>query len=39
VVECGELKNPPQGIYKVNWDVAIDSVKRRLRVGIIMRDH
>jgi len=25
--------NPPQGIYTVNWDVAIDSANRRLGVN------
>jgi hypothetical protein len=29
---------PSEGIYKVNWDVAIDCLKRWTGVGIIDRD-
>lgn len=29
---------PPPGVYKVNWDVAIDSTNRRMGIGIIVRD-
>jgi hypothetical protein len=31
-------KTPPDGMYKINWDVAIDSKNRRMGIGIIARD-
>lgn len=32
-------KNPPHGCYKINWDVAIDSVTKRTGIKIIGRDY
>jgi ribonuclease HI len=29
---------PPPGLYKVNWDAAIDSLNKRMGMGIIVRD-
>jgi hypothetical protein len=31
-------KAPPIGMYKINWDVAIDSKNMRMGIGIIVRD-
>jgi ribonuclease HI len=32
-------KNPPEGWLKVNCDAALDKGKRRMGMGIILRDH
>lgn len=32
-------KNPPQGVLKVNWDVALNSITKRLGASIIVQDH
>lgn len=34
----GEWKAPPDGMYKINWDVAIDSKNMCMGIGIIVRD-
>jgi hypothetical protein len=40
-IEEGHLlwKNLPPCLYKVNWDVVIDSTDTRLGIGVIVRDH
>jgi hypothetical protein len=30
---------PSEGKYKVNWDAAIDTVNKRLGIGLIVRNH
>jgi hypothetical protein len=30
---------PSEGVFKVNWDFLVDSVSKRMLVGIIIRDH
>jgi hypothetical protein len=30
---------PLKGVFKVNWDFLVDSVSKRMSVGIIIRDH
>ena len=30
---------PSEGVFKVNWDFLVDSVSKRMSVGIIIRDH
>jgi hypothetical protein len=29
---------PPHGWYKINWDVTIDAINKRMGIGIIVRD-
>ncbi|GLT53802.1 hypothetical protein SLA2020_270480 [Shorea laevis] len=31
-------KAPPDGVYKINWDAAIDKSRRIMGVGVIVRD-
>jgi ribonuclease HI len=37
--ECTHWCPPVQGIYKVNWDAALDSTNNRMGIGIIVRDY
>lgn len=32
-------KAPPVDFVKINWDAAVDSVNRRMGIGVIVRDH
>jgi ribonuclease HI len=37
-MENEKWKSPPTGMYKVNWDIAIDANMKRMGLGIIIRD-
>jgi hypothetical protein len=38
VLATESWKAPPPGMYKINWDVAIDSKNRCMGIGIIAQD-
>jgi hypothetical protein len=38
-MEIMKWTRPPQGWYKINCDVAIDTKKAKMGVGLILRDH
>lgn len=33
------MASPPVGIYKVNWDAAVNFVNRRMGIEIVVRDN
>jgi hypothetical protein len=39
--QCSHTKwrPPPKGTVKVNWDVLVDKLKRRVGYGVIIRNH
>jgi hypothetical protein len=37
-MENEKWKNPPAGMYKVNWDIAIDANLKCMGLGVIIRD-
>jgi hypothetical protein len=35
---AGQWRPPPPGVLKLNWDAALDSKKRKMGFGFLVRD-